>query len=155
MSYDVTTIPDVGDATKKSDYVRLKDAIKAVRQQEWDFHGGLGEFIDDAINTWVDLPNSPIKEINGDYTSGLGVYLEATALQDAAGTVTANFRLYNVTDSAALSGATVDLVNPGTSKATNRSSTFTLTAGTKQYKVQMARTTTNARVAGLVRVFTR
>jgi hypothetical protein len=154
MSYDVTTTPAVGDATKRSDYVRLQSDIKAVRQQSWDFIGGLGEFIEDAANTWVDLPNGKIKEINGDDTSGLSVYLAMTCLQDAAGVVTVETRLYNIDAGAAVAGSDASLANPGTSPAYQKGSTFTLPAGTKKCKVQIRRTTTAARVAALVEVFT-
>jgi hypothetical protein len=154
MSYDTTTTPAVGDATKRSDYVRLRDSIKAVRQQSWDFGGGLGEFIEDAANTWVDLPNGKIKELNGDDTNGLSIYLAMTCLQDAAGAVTVETRLYNITTAAAVASSDASQANPGTSAVYKKGVAFTLAAGTDQYKVQIRRTTTAARVAALVEVFT-
>lgn len=123
------------------------------REMSWPLGGSLADFIEDAANTWVDLPNGALITLPATLPTGLGLFLDMTGLQDAAGTVTLETRLYDVTANAAVSMSDATKANPGTSpvRAVGASS-FAVTAG-HVYRGQMRRTTTNARVAALVRVF--
>ena len=155
MGYDTTVTPSVGDATKRSDYTRLRDSIKSVRQQEWELGGSLAAYIEDAADTWVDLPDGWQKTIDGTDTPSLGVYLEVYGRAEDGTVVTITFRLYNVTTAAAIASSEVTLVSPGATATRNESSTLTLTTGANVYKGQIKRSNINVRVSGKARVYTR
>lgn len=156
MAYDVTTTPSVGDATKRSDYTRLRDAIKSVRQQDWDLGGSLNVYdIAVAADTWVDVPDSWQKEINGDDLSGLGARFEVNGRGDSATNVTITLRLFNVTAGAAVASSEVTLTNPGATPTRGVSSTVTLAAGDNVYKPQFKRSVNTVGIAARARVYTR
>jgi hypothetical protein len=156
MSWDVTTTPPVGQATKRSEYTRLRDSLKSVRQQSWSFGGSLLAFETvAAADTYVDLPDSAEIEINGDDLSGLSAFLEVNAIGMDATAVTITCQLYNVTAAAAVASSAVTVVNPGTTRTRGVSSTITLAAGNNRYKVQIKRSVTTAGVAARARVYTR
>lgn len=157
-SFDVTTTPSVGEATKRSDYVRLQKSIAATRQQSWFFGGSLLTFETSvAIDTYTDVPDSVELQIDGTDLDGLGVYLEANVvgMDSTSVTITVGLFYWNGSSWSLVSGATVAIADPGTTRTRSESSTITLPSGVKRYKVQFQRTTTDAGIAARVRLYTR
>lgn len=90
MAYDVTTTPTVGNATKRSDYVRLRDAVKAVSQRTFFLGGDLQAFFTDTA--FIDHPNGFEVEVDFTNMSGLSAYLEVNGACQTTSAVTATVK---------------------------------------------------------------
>ena len=90
MAYDVTTTPAVGNATKRSDYVRLRDAVKAVSQRTYFLGGDLQTFITDTA--FVDHPYAFEVEVDFTNISGLSAYLEVNGACQTTSAVTGTIK---------------------------------------------------------------
>jgi hypothetical protein len=162
MGFDATTTPAVGDSTKRSEYVRLRDALRALQAGDvHDFGGSLSAFISDTA--YVDLPDSWECEIPGAELSGRAVYLEVNAMARKADlsawgvtTVTASFQLWNISTGALVASSEVNLViSAADTRVRTMSSTFTLAASTDRYKVQIKTSDAAKLVSGRARVVIR
>ena len=135
MAYDVTTTPSVGDATKRSDYTRLRDAVKALAGIRHFLGGSLDKFVQDT--TYVDAPDGFEVEIDGTNLSGLSVYLEANAVCEVTAAVSCDVKLQYWTGAAwaDVAGAAASVaLTTAYARGWNKSSTFTLPSGVNRIK---------------------
>jgi hypothetical protein len=159
MAFDVVTTPAVGAPTKVSDYVRLRDALRAAAAALagvplWQ-GGDLERFITDT--TEVDLPaafGAPGVEIDGTYLGYVSVYLEVVAIRhpDAAGTVTCTVDLFNVTDAGQVAGSPVAISLSTTAATYQKGTAITLPASAKRYRARIKTSDGSRAVAAVVRV---
>lgn len=160
MGLDVAVVPSVGDATKVSDYQRLRDNDVALQAGDaHDFGGDLRAYITDT--TEVDLPNSSELEIVGANLAGRSVYVEVTCQARMAdgsawtGSVTCTVDLYNVTAVAPVASSAVATVLSSETRTRNMSSAITLGAATNRYKIRIKSSSALRGVAARVRVVIR
>jgi hypothetical protein len=152
-TYDVTTTPAAGDATKIDDYTRLRDSIRSVASvgTVHDFGGDLEEFVTDS--SFIRAPKSRTLQISGDDAGGRTVLFEINVVCDAAATV--EMVLWNLTANAAVASSTLSVVLGAAGVVTHSiSSALTLATGFALYEIRIRRVS-GGNVAGWGRVVAR
>ena len=154
MAYDVTTTPAIGNATKQNDYIRLRDAIKALSAAgNHDFGGDVTAYISDT--SFVDLPSGSHLEIDGTNLSGMSVFFEANAFANPSNALAGSMflRLFNVTAGAAVASSQVEISGLSAGQhGRGISSALTLAAAANVYKVQVQSSNASFSYAGTARV---
>jgi hypothetical protein len=151
MSFDATTTPSVGDATKLNDFTRLRDNDRANAGRSYFLGGSLTTYISDT--SYVDLTAEYLEwEIDGTHLPGLTVYLEVNvrAHHDNSGTVTVSVQLYNVTTGAAVASSEVAVAGLAAgARSRSKSSAITLATGVNVYKAQIKTSDAAKRVSAV------
>lgn len=141
MALDLTTTPSTGDATKTSDYTRLRDNDKELAgaaagiTAAWG--GSLKDFVDDT--TEVDLDDGGEWEVDGTHLAACEVYLEVNVKRGPdglGGSVTVTVDLYNVTTAAQVASSPVATALTTTTTTPAKSVALTLATGVNRYKAR-------------------
>lgn len=148
------TAGELVTATHANNFWRDNFTVMVEDRNVHDFGGTLNTFT--SSTAWAALSDSPILQIDAShFGSGRKAYLEVTAWSQTCASASANFRLYQTTAAAAVTGSTVavTLLSTAFIKDRARSCEFTLT-GSKLYEIQVEGTIgSTGRVAGRARVY--
>lgn len=162
MALDLTTTPSVGNATKLTDYQRLRDNDKelagAAAGVPHLLGGSLKEFI--AATSETDLDDGWIAglEIDGTHLAACDVYLEVNVKRGPdglGGSVTVTVDLYNVTTGAQVASSAIATALTTTAVTHAKSSALTLAAGVNRYKARLKVSDATKPCAAVARVVIR
>lgn len=144
MAFDVTTTPAIDDATKQADYIRLRDAARALAGALGGTVLRQGGSLSSFITSTTEVPCEPCGgdagfEIDGTYLGYVTVVLEVVAKRDAdvATSVTCTVDLYDVNAPGAVASSAV-AITLSTANATHQKSVaLTLNASVRRYYVRI------------------
>jgi hypothetical protein len=162
VAIDVTTTPAVGDATKTTDYARLRDNDKELMGAAAGcahlLGGSIKEFI--AATSETDLDEGWIAgcEIDGTHLAACEVILEVNVKRGPdglGGSVTVTVDLFNVTTAAQIASSLIATVLSTTTVTHGKSSALTLTTGINRYKARIKVSDATKPCAAVARVVIR
>lgn len=145
MAFDVTTTPAEDDATKLTDYVRLRDAARylapATAGVTLASGGSLDAFVtDDSVMVPVPFSGGTSGvEIDGAYLGYASVWLEVVVRRypSATSDALATIDVWEATTGAAVASSEINEIITSSASQHRKSTAFTLASVVRRYYVRM------------------